>query len=147
MSDGSLAAATNNSAPGNGSAPLFDPNATTNSTSLAPSPIGDATASPQPRTTLIVTKPTEVALKFGRVKLTPGTVVRFVGQEGSLVRIRYGTEIVSIPAASTDVNDLPAAPSAVPGPLPGTAAPTAPAPIPATPPPGTTPPSPPTSLF
>jgi hypothetical protein len=99
---------------------------------------------------VIITKPTEVALRFGRVKLPPGTVVRFVGQEGTLLKIRYGNEVVTVPAMSTDFNDLPPVPPPVPGPVPPTPpplapAPTIPAPGPATPP--GTPPTSPTSLF
>ncbi|HEX5177685.1 MAG TPA: GYF domain-containing protein [Chthoniobacteraceae bacterium] len=135
-----------------GTAPLFDPNATTSATSPPPNGAPDAVAS-QPRTTLVITKPTEVGLKFGLVKLPAGTVVRFVAQEGNLLRIRYGTETVTVPIASTDFNDLPPAAPAVPGPVPPTPAPLAPAPTvapgPATPPPAppTTPPTSPTSLF
>jgi hypothetical protein len=135
---------------GNGSPPpLFDPNATTATTPLPANPPSDVGTAAQPRTTLIITKPTEVALKFGRVTLPAGSVVRFVSQEGTLVRIRYGTEVVAIPAASTDWNDLPPAPPAVPGPVPPTPAPLAPTPVapaPATPP-AATPPTSPTSLF
>jgi hypothetical protein len=134
---------------GNNSAPLFDPNATTAGTATAPGATGDATT-PPPRTSVIITKPTEVALRFGRVKLPPGTVVRFVGQEGTLLKIRYGNEVVTVPAMSTDFNDLPPVPPPVPGPVPPTPpplapAPTIPAPGPATPP--GTPPTSPTSLF
>jgi hypothetical protein len=133
---------------GNGTAPLFDPNATTTATSPAPNTPADA-GMPPPRTTVVITKPTEVALKFGLVKLPAGTVVRFVAQEGNLLRIRYGTETVTIPTTSTDFNDLPPAAPPVPGPVPPTPAPLAPAPTvapgPATPPPA--PPTSPTSLF
>ena len=133
----------------NTTAPLFDPGMTANGagTAAVTTTTTEAAAHP-PRTTLIITKPTEVALRFGRVKLPPGTVVRFVGQEGTLLRIRYGNDVVTVPATSTDFHDLPPVPPAVPGPLPPTPAPLAPAPtIPAPAVPPTTPPTSPTSLF
>ena len=44
-------------------------------------------------------------LKFGTSTLRPGTVLPIVAVEGATVKVRYGPDIVPIPAANTDVND------------------------------------------
>ena len=74
---------------------------------------------PAPRATVKVTKPTLAALRFGSSMQRPGTILQLVGVEGSMVKVRIGPEIVSIPAANTDIND--------PEPAPAPPAPPAPA--------------------
>ena len=112
-----------------------------------PPPFTPASTEPtvaQPRTTLTVTKGTEVQLRFGRAKLLPGTVVRFVGQDGASLRVRYGNDIVTLPASSTDLGDIPTPAASGSAVAPTPSAPPSAAPTPAAPP---APVSDPTSLF
>lgn len=102
--------------------------------SLTAAPLFDATvhaavpgATPEPlviqRTNLVITKAIDVPLRFGHARLAPGTVVKFVGQDGALLRVRYGGEVVVVPASSTDVLDTPSVVTSPPGaPNPGTPA-------------------------
>jgi len=114
--------------------PLFDPTVPGPVTPGATLPADAGSA--QPRTSFVITKATEVQLRFGRAKLLPGTVVKFVSHDGSLLRVRYGNEVVAVPVSCTDFNEVSAA-----------------APVPAATPPApatqtnTAPPPPPTSLF
>ena len=91
----------------------FDPLAPTTPIPARAAPAAPAPAvptTPSGRTTIKLTKPTLVALKFGSSTLRPGTVLPFVGVEGANVKIRYGPEVVPIPAANTDINDDASAP-------------------------------------
>lgn len=98
-------------------APLFDAAAHAAFPSTAPEPLVIQ------RTTLVITKPVDVPLRFGHARLAPGTVVKFVGQDGALLRVRYGGEVVIVPASSTDVLDAPPVATSPPGvPNPGTPA-------------------------
>lgn len=121
------------------SVPLFDPNALSVPGTSATLSLDPAAA--QPRTSVVITKATEIPLRFGRAKLLPGTVVKFVSHEGGLLRVRYGNEVVAVPVASTDFSDLPAGTPPVPPPAAPSTPPTPIAPAVAPPPP------PPTSLF
>lgn len=55
-----------------------------------------------PKAVLVLTKPAEVQLAFGRVILQPGTHLKFMASEGANVRVLYGNDVVVLPAASTD---------------------------------------------
>jgi hypothetical protein len=46
-----------------------------------------------------------VVLKFGTSTLRPGTVLQIVSVDGATVKVRYGPDVVPIPAANTDLND------------------------------------------
>ena len=55
-----------------------------------------------PKSVLVLTKPADVQLAFGKVVLQPGTQLKFVASEGSNVRVLYGNDAVVLPASSTD---------------------------------------------
>ncbi len=80
------------------------------------------------KSVLKLTKPVEVQLAYGKMKLPAGTNVKFISHEGNLVKVAYLNTVLAIPAASTDFGVPDAAPPAAPAPPP---APTVP---PTTPP-------------
>lgn len=98
---------------------FFDPNAPTAMAAVAPPSTAPVT---QLKSNLILTKPTEVQLPFGRAILRVGTPVKLVAQEGTMVRVRYGNDVLLVPITSTDLME-PAAATA-----PAAAAPAAPPP-------------------
>ncbi len=64
-----------------------------------------ATAAPAaPKTVITITKLVTVQLRFGRVPLTPGTRVRFIGIEGPNVRVNLNGNEIVVPSAATDVD-------------------------------------------
>jgi hypothetical protein len=78
-----------------------------------------------PKTNLKLTKPVDMQLTYGKMKLPVGTAVKLVSREGNQVKINYLNTILVVPAASTDI-DVPAATAP---------APVAPAPVAPPPPP------------
>ena len=70
-----------------------------------------------PKSVLKLTKPVEVQLAYGKMKLPVGTNVKFVSQDGNLVRVAYLGTVLTIPAASTDIG-VPEAPPSAPDPDP-----------------------------
>lgn len=85
---------------------------------LAPAPPVVPPATPanpgaNPKSVLKLTKPVEVQLAYGKMKLPAGTNVKFVSQEGNLVRVAYLGTMLTIPASSTDIG-VPEAPPPVP---------------------------------
>jgi hypothetical protein len=64
-----------------------------------------------------------VPLPFGRAKLPVGTPLKLVSQEGAMLRVRYGNDVLLIPASSTDF--IGAAPTPVTAPVVVTPAPAA----------------------
>jgi hypothetical protein len=65
------------------------------------------------RTSVILTKPIEITLPFGKISVPAGTPVKIVSKSGSTLTVRYLTHEVSIPASSTDLGTDPA-PAAAP---------------------------------
>ncbi len=61
------------------------------------------------RTFVILTKPVEITLPFGKISVPPGTNVKIVAQNGSALTVRYLDHEVTIPASSTDLGTDPAA--------------------------------------
>jgi hypothetical protein len=51
---------------------------------------------------ITVLKPLDVPLKFGRVRINPGTTLKVVGREGSMVTVVYMNSNVAIPLSATD---------------------------------------------
>ena len=82
-----------------------------------------------PGMALRVTKPVEVQLAFGKAKLIAGTAVKLVSQEGANLRVNYLNSVIVIPAASTNIDAVPAPAPMAPAP----ATTFSPAPAPATP--------------
>lgn len=87
-----------------------------------------------PGMTLRVTRPVEVQIPFGKIKLIVGNEVKLVAQEGASLRVKYGANVILIPASSTNIEALPAT---APAPAPVAPAPTF-TPAPATPAPRAT---------
>ena len=90
-------------------------------------PVAPVAAIVVPGMTLRVTRPVEVQIPFGKIKLIPGNEVKLVAQEGANLRVKYGASVIVIPSASTNIDALPP-----PAPVPVVHAPI-PAPAPATP--------------
>jgi hypothetical protein len=66
----------------------------------AMAPVEPPTAAP--KSALVLTKPAEVQVAFGKVILQPGTQLKFVASEGANVRVVYGKDVLVLPASSTD---------------------------------------------
>ena len=77
------------------------------------------------KSVLKLTKPVEVQLAYGKMKLPVGTSVKFISKEGNLVKVAYLNTVLTVPTTSTDFGVPAAAPPAAPAP--------APAPVPAVP--------------
>lgn len=60
-------------------------------------------ATPQVKTNLLLTKPVEVALAYGKIMLAPGTPVKLVSRQGALLKVSYQSRVITVPAGSTDV--------------------------------------------
>ncbi len=102
----------------------------------APPPtVADAAAVPA-KVNLKLTKPFEVQLAYGKMKLPVGTPVKLVSREGNSLKVNYLNTVLTLPATFTDIGDAAPAPVVAP-PVP--AAPVVPVPVP--PPAAPTPPS------
>ena len=75
---------------------------------------------------LKLTKPVEVQLAYGKMKLPAGTPVKLVAREGNAVRVNYLNTILVVPITSTDFTETAHAPAPAPA--------SAPAPAPVAPP-------------
>lgn len=75
------------------------------------------------KSVLRLTKPVEVQLAYGKMKLPVGTNVKFISHEGSFVKVAYLNTVLTIPATSTDFRVPDAAPPAAPAPAPAPAIP------------------------
>ncbi len=85
---------------------LFDdkptaPTAPTASTSLVPE-------APPVKTSVVLTKPVDVQLTYGKIKLPPGTPLTLISHEGAMVKVMYLKSVLTIPASSTDIDPPPA---------------------------------------
>ena len=58
-----------------------------------------------PKANLKLTKPVDVQLAYGKMKLPVGTPVKFVAREGNAVRVNYLNTVLLVPIASTDFAD------------------------------------------
>ncbi len=101
--------------PMSGGIPLFDPGATTPpapSSLFAPGAPGMAApVAPAPKTSVVLTKPVDVKLAFGSIKIPVGTALKLVAQDGAMVRVNFQNSVISIPASSTDLGaEAPPAP-------------------------------------
>ena len=112
--------------------PLVNPNAAPASPDpLAPANPAVASAPAVPladpgaaaKINLKLTKPIEVQLAYGKMKLPVGTPVKLVAREGNVVRINYLNTILVVPITSTDFADAAPAPTHAPVPA------SAPAPV------------------
>ena len=69
-----------------------------------PPPTDPAPApAPAPKVFLVITKPTEVQLPFGRAKLTVGMQLKIISQDGANVKAVYGGSVVTISIDATDL--------------------------------------------
>jgi hypothetical protein len=55
------------------------------------------------RTSLVLTKPVEIQLAYGKMKLPVGTPVKLIARQGGQLRVSYQNSVITIPAASTDL--------------------------------------------
>ncbi len=110
-------------------APVPDPVAPVAPAAVPAAPVDPAAA---PRINLKLTKPVEVQLAYGKMKLPVGTPVKLVSREGNAVKVNYLNTVLTVPANFTDIGDAVAAPATAPAPLaPAPATAPAPAPTPA----------------
>jgi len=58
---------------------------------------------PMVKTDLVLTKPVEVALAYGKIMLSPGTPVKLVTRQGAVLKVSYQNRVITVPAASTDI--------------------------------------------
>lgn len=70
----------------------------------APSPALATPAPPAPRTTVKITKPTAVTLRFGTSTLPAGAVVPIVSADAAIVMVRFGPDVVPVPVGNTDLS-------------------------------------------
>ena len=81
----------------------------------APEPVPPTAA----RTTVVLTKPIQITLPFGKISVPAGTTVKIVSQNGAALTVQYLEHVVTIPASSTDLGTEPA-PAGAPEPGPAT---------------------------
>jgi hypothetical protein len=90
---------------------------------IPPAPAPAALAPPAPRTTVVLTKPMEVKLAYGKIVVPAGTSVQIVERNGVILTVRYLDKLVVIPASQTDLGHETAVPAvALPNPAPATTA-------------------------
>ncbi len=75
----------------------------------APAPSSPPTtpSTPAPRTTVKITKPTAVTLRFGTSTLPAGAVVPIVSADAAIVMVRFGPDVVPVPVGNTDLSTPP----------------------------------------
>jgi cytoskeletal protein RodZ len=56
---------------------------------------------------VVLTKPVEIRLAYGKVTLRPGAVLKIVSREGPFVKVSYLNNVISVPTTSTDLNREP----------------------------------------
>ena len=71
--------------------------------SLAPPAATPPPATPPPRLTVTITRATMVNTPFGSTTLNVGTTLPFAGVEGTKAMVRFGPNIVGVPAENTDL--------------------------------------------
>ncbi len=99
--------------------PLVNPNAAPST----PDPLAPANSAVVPapadpgvaaKVNLKLTKPIDVQLAYGKMKLPVGTPVKLVAREGNVVRVNYLNTILVVPITSTDFATAEAAPVPAP---------------------------------
>lgn len=65
--------------------------------------LAGALPAPAVKTTLLLTKPVAVDLAYGKLTLPAGTAVKLMARQGTQVRVNYQNSVITIPAASTDL--------------------------------------------
>jgi GYF domain 2 len=100
---------------------------------VAPIPAVPAAAPADPgaavKTNLKLTKPVEVQLAYGKMKLPAGTPVKLVSRDGNIVKVNYLNTVIVVPVTSTDFGAADAPPAPV-APTPASIPAPAPAPAP-----------------
>ncbi len=61
------------------------------------------TSEPGAKTSLVLTKPVEVQIGYGKIKLPPGTQVKLVSRQGASLKVSYRNAVITVPVASTDL--------------------------------------------
>jgi hypothetical protein len=62
---------------------------------------GDAATA---KTNLVLTKPVELQMTYGKIKLPVGTAVKLVSREAAMVKVNYQNTVMMLPASSTDID-------------------------------------------
>ena len=62
-----------------------------------------APTAPMQRSSVLLTKPIDVQLAYGRIKLPVGTSLKVISQEGNNLKVNYLNTIVLVPVSSTDL--------------------------------------------
>jgi hypothetical protein len=70
---------------------------------------------PPVKTSVLLTKPFDAQLTYGKIKLPPGTALRLISHDGAMVKAMYLNNVLTIPASSTDID------SPAPAPVPAVA--------------------------
>lgn len=95
-----------------------------------PAPSGDSAAASAPpaadapapaaapaKSNLVLTKPVDLQLAYGKVKIPVGTAVTLVSRDGAWLKVNYLNNVIVIPVSSTDIDSAapdPGAPSSGP---------------------------------
>ena len=56
------------------------------------------------KSNLVLTKPVDLQLAYGKVKLPVGTAVKLVSRDGASLKVYYQNTLIVVPASSTDVD-------------------------------------------
>jgi len=62
-----------------------------------------APAFPVAKTNLLLTKPVEIQLIYGKIVLPPGTPVKLVSRQGGALKVSYQNSVLTVPSTSTDL--------------------------------------------
>jgi hypothetical protein len=82
--------------------PVTPTSGTAGNTLFNPSPATPKPATPA-RTSVMLTKPVQVQLTYGRVTLSPGVNYKLVSQEGNVVKLNYLNTVIEVPISSTNL--------------------------------------------
>ena len=90
-------------APEDASMVASSPPAEASATEPAPADPMPAPVAPAPKTFVVITKATDVRLRYGNVKLPVGAQLKIVSQESGTVKVLYGSDTVTVPIEATDL--------------------------------------------
>ena len=56
------------------------------------------------KTNLVLTKPVELQMTYGKIKLPAGTALKLISREAAMVKVNYQNTVMMLPASSTDID-------------------------------------------
>lgn len=62
-----------------------------------------ATVTATAKINLLLTKPVEIQLAYGKIMLPPGTPVKLMSRQGYLLKVAYQSSVITVPVGSTDL--------------------------------------------